>query len=272
MQDYFSFVFEGINRLLAQHAALFESMGQNLFHGFALIVVSWFGIQSALSSVSGGGGFHWGRFAGLLQELLIVYTILTFYTVPLPLIGVSFTHLILDQVQHMVSVLNQMRIQELIESLNIVETNLPYPSPLELLQIFRFLIVVICLIAAQAVTLYVIMYGYVATAVIILLGPLFIPFKIVPEMEWLFWGWFRAFIQYAFYQLIASAYVFVFGDFLMQFLGSKNGPLSSGDMAALFMPLVMALVTFTLGTIKIPALTFSIFSGRAGDYVLARWR
>lgn len=47
MQDYFSYVFESINRLLTQHASLFESMGMNLFRSFATIMLSWFGIQSA---------------------------------------------------------------------------------------------------------------------------------------------------------------------------------------------------------------------------------
>jgi hypothetical protein len=272
MQDYMAFVFEGINKILAQHANFFEGMGMDLFRSFALILISWSGIQSALSSAEGGPGFNWARFASLVQELLFVYAMLAFYTVPIPGIGISFTHLVLDQAQAMVAQLNQARIQEIIETLNVVETNLPYPSPYEILAILRFMIVLGCIIAAQAVTLYVIMFGYVATAVLILLGPVFIPFKIVPQMDWLFWGWFRAFMQFAFYQVVASAYVFIFGDFLMQFLGAKNAPISTAEMGAIFLPLVLTLVTFTLGTIKVPSLVFSLFSGRSGDYVLLRWR
>jgi TrbL/VirB6 plasmid conjugal transfer protein len=273
MQDYFSFVFGAINNLLNQDAGLFESMGMNLFRGFALIVISWFGLQSALHSASGGGGFNWAKFAGLVQELLLCYVMLSFYTVPIPGLGISFTHLILDQVQSMVATLNQTSVQGLLESLNGLESNLPPPSPLAILEIVRFFVLVICIAAAQAVTLYVVMYGYVATAVIMLLGPVFIPFKILPQMEWMFWGWFRAFLQYAFYQLVASAYVFVFGQFLMRILGMEAaGPLSSTDMAVLFLPLLLTLVTFVLGTIKVPALTHAIFAGRAGDYVALRWR
>ena len=109
--------------------------------------------------------------------------------------------------------------------------------------------------------------------VILLLGPVFIPFKIVPQMDWMFWGWLRAFMQYAFYQLIASAYVFVFGQFLMRILGAQaGGAMSSSDVTVLFVPLVLTLVTFVLGTFKVPALTNAIFSGRAGDYVTLHWR
>lgn len=272
MNDYFSFVFEGINKILAQHANFFESMGMDLFRSFALILVSWFGVNAALSSAEGGPGFKWSRFAALVQELGLVYTMLAFYTVPIPGLGISFTHLILDQATAMVTQLDQARVQEIIQTLDVLETNLPYPSPYEILAILRFFVLLICILAAQAVTLYVVMFGYVATAVLILLGPVFIPFKIVPKMDWLFWGWFRAFIQFAFYQVVASAYVFIFGDFLMQFLGAKTVPFSTEELAYLFVPMVLTLVTFTLGTIKVPALTFSLFSGRSGDYIFLRWR
>jgi hypothetical protein len=273
MQDYISYVFGGINALLNQNSGLFESMGMNLFRGFALIVISWFGIQSALLSASGGSGFNWASFAGVFQEILLCYVMLSFYTVPIPGIGISFTHLVLDQVQNMVGTLDQTSVQGLLENLNGLESNLPPPSPLAILEIVRFLVLVLCITAAQAVTLAIVMYGYVATAVIILLGPLFIPFKIVPQMEWMFWGWFRAFLQYSFYQLVASAYVFVFGQFLTRILGAMAaGPLSSGDLVLLFVPLLLTLVTFVLGTVKVPALTNAIFSGRAGDYVTLSWR
>lgn len=269
MQDYFSFVFNGINQLLGQQTGLFESMGMSLFRAFAVILVVWFGVQSALA----GGSFSWAKFAALLQELLVCYVLLAFYTVPIPGFGISFTHLILDQVQSMIATLDQTSVQGLLESLNGLESDLPAPSPLAILEIVRFFVIVICIVAAQAVTLYVVMYGYVATAVIMLLGPVFIPFKIFPQMEWMFWGWFRAFLQYSFYQLVAAAYVFVFGQFLMQILGAQaSGPLSATDLGFLFVPLVLTLITFVLGTIKVPALTHAIFSGRAGDYVMLRWR
>lgn len=272
MNDYFSLITEGINQLLSTHAGFFETLGMDLFRSFALIIVSWFGIQSALSSADGGSGFDWARVSNLVMELVLVYTVLAFYTVPIPGMGISFTHLILDQVTAMVSQLDLARVQEVIDTLNLVETNIPYPSPFEIAAIIRFFILMLCILAAQAVTLVVVMYGYVATGVLLLLGPVFIPFKIVPKMDWLFWGWFRAFFQYAFYQVVAAAYVFIFGGFLMQFFAAKSTPLSGDQLGYMFFPMVLTLVTFILGTIKVPALTFSLFSGRSGDYTFLRWR
>ena len=67
-------------------------------------------------------------------------------------------------------------------------------------------------------------FGYVAAAIAVLLGPIFIPFFIVPHMEWLFWGWLKAFVQYAFYPVVANAYLFVFGNLLIHFVDSHPPP------------------------------------------------
>jgi hypothetical protein len=272
MQDYFSYLFQAISDLLNQNASFLEGMGMNIFRALAIIMVSWFGVQSALSSAGGGGGANWPKFSALLQGLLICYTMLSFYTVPIPGFGISFTHLILDEVQSLTATLNLASVQHIVDSLNGLETNIPYPSGLEILAIGRFLILLIAIIAAQAVTLAVVMYGYVAVAVIMLVGPIFIPFKIVPQMEWMFWNWLRSFLQYSFYQLIAAAYVFVFGEFLQNLLGAKNTPMSASDMAYQFVPLLLTLVVFIIGLTTIPSLTFSIFAGRAGEYILPRWK
>ena len=161
MNDYFSMIFEGINKVLNQSSSFFEGEGLILFHAFATILVVWFGVQAAISSAEGGSGFSFARFSTLLLELVLVHTMLAFYSVPIPGLGVSFTHLILDQAQSMVAQLNQARIQELIQTLDVVETNLPYPSPYEILAMFRFMVLFLCILAAEAVTLYIVMFGYV---------------------------------------------------------------------------------------------------------------
>src|SRR5258708_18668348 len=91
-----------------------------------------------------------------------------------------------------------------------------------------YVIITILLAAAQAVAIVVIAYGFIATAVCVLVGPIFVPFFIVPKMEWLFWGWFRCFIQYAFYHVIAAAVVFVIVKLMLgPFLLPPPGPLST---------------------------------------------
>ena len=111
----------------------------------------------------------------------------------------------------------------------------------------------------------VIAYGFIATAVCVLVGPVFVPFFIVPKMEWLFWGWFRCFIQYAFYQVIASAVVYIIGNLMLGALRlPPSGTLSTAQVIAWFPVLFITFLASIYALLKVPALTNHIFSGTAG--------
>src|SRR5260370_1763395 len=96
LNDFFAF----LSQLMTQHAALFETMGANMFRGFAVILIAWFGIKSALASAGGGfaPGFHFDHFASLLMTIAFGFGMITFYSHPIPGFGVSFYHLIIDHV------------------------------------------------------------------------------------------------------------------------------------------------------------------------------
>ena len=61
-------------------------------------------------------------------------------------------------------------------------------------------------------------FGMIASAVCALVGPIFVPFFIVPKLDFLFWSWFKAFIQYSFIPVIAFAFLMVFERFVFRFL------------------------------------------------------
>ncbi len=87
MNDLFAF----LTQLMTQHAALFETMGQNMFRGFALILISWYGVRSALSAAGGGPmtSFHFEKFTGLLMTIAFGFAMITYYSQPIPGIGVQ---------------------------------------------------------------------------------------------------------------------------------------------------------------------------------------
>ncbi len=124
---------------------------------------------------------------------------------------------------------------------------------------------------AETATFAVIAFGYIAAAITVLVGPVFVPFFIVPQMEWLFWNWLKALLQYAFYPVIANAYVYVMGNLLNHFVDSHPPPYDSGNMALLFLPLLFLLLAFTYGIVKIPSLVNSIFAGKSGESVVPRF-
>src|SRR5260370_21993721 len=208
MEDLFAF----LTQLMTEHAGMFESIGNNMFRAFATILTGWFGVKSALRSASAGHGpaFHFDHFASLLMTIAFGFGMITFYSHPIPGFGVSFYHLIIDQGLDLANQLNHSLVQEIWDRLTGLYWGMETPAltiALNVLEILRYLVTVLCLLAAQAAVFILIAFGYVAAAIALLLGPIFIPFFIVPHMEWLFWGWLKSLIQYAFYPSVAHAYL-----------------------------------------------------------------
>jgi type IV secretory pathway VirB6-like protein len=271
MNDLFAF----LTQLMTQHAALFEDMGARMFRGFAVILIAWYGVKSALASASGGvaPGFHFDRFADLLMTIAFGFGMITYYSQPIPGIGVSFYHLIIDQGLVLANQLNHSLVQEVWDHLNGLYFGLEVPAltlAFNALEFVRYTVTVVCLLLAQGAVFAVIAFGYVAAAIAVLLGPVFIPFFIVPHLEWLFWGWLKSLIQYAFYPVVANAYLFVFGNLLIHFIDAHPAPYDGATLLVLFFPLTLLLIAFAYGILRIPSLVNSLFTGRSGESAVPR--
>jgi hypothetical protein len=263
--DYLQYIFQAINTLLTQNLGFFDAMGQNLFRSFATILVAWYGIKSALSAASGRSPFHFEGFASLLLTISFGFAMANYYSTPIPGVGSSFHNLVTNEAQFLSRTIDQAQLQTVIAGVADFESRMDSPGWGDFLGTAIYVVVTILLAAAQAIALVVIAYGFIATAVCVLVGPLFVPFFIVPQMEWLFWGWFRCFIQYAFYQVIASAVVFIIGNLLIGALRlPPAGTLSTAQLIAWFPVLFITFLAGIYALLKIPSLTTHIFSGTAG--------
>jgi TrbL/VirB6 plasmid conjugal transfer protein len=265
VMDYLQFIFQAINNLLTQNLGFFDAMGQHLFRLLATILVAWYGVKSALAAASGRQPFHFDNFATLLLTISFGFGMINYYDAPLPGVGTSFHNVVTDESQFLANKITQTELQTVMERVNDFETRMDAPGVTDLLGTILFTVVIILLAAAQAVAIVVIAFGFIATAVCVLLGPVFIPFFIVPKLEWLFWGWFRCFVQYAFYQVIAAAVVFVIGNLIMGILGLQpQGAISTVQLIEEFPVLLITFVASIYALLKVPALTNHIFSGTAG--------
>src|SRR5271167_2513951 len=263
--DYLQFIFQAINNLLTQNLGFFDAMGQNLFRSFATILVVWYGVKSALSSASGKHFLHFDNFASLLLTISFGFAMVNYYSAPIPGVGTSFHNLITDESQFLANTINQTELQTVEERIADFETRMDSPGLADVLGTAIYVVIIILLAAAQAIAIVVVAFGFIATAVCVLVGPVFIPFFIVPKMEWLFWGWFRCFIQYAFYQVVAAAVVYVIGNLILGALRlPPAGALSTVQLLAWFPVLFITFLASIYVLLKIPSLTNHIFSGTAG--------
>jgi len=263
--DYLQFIFHAINNLLTQNLGFFDAMGQNLFRAFATILVVWYGAKSALSSAGGRHLLHFDHFASLLLTISFGFGMVNYYSNPLPGVGASFHNLITDESEFLANKINQTELQTVEERIADFEVRMDAPGVTDLLGTLMYAVIVILLAAAQAITIVVIAFGFLATAVCVLVGPIFVPFFIVPKMEWLFWGWFRCFLQYAFYQVIAAAVVYVIANLILGILNLQpQGTISTVQLIEAFPVLFITFLASIYALLKIHTLTNHIFSGTSG--------
>ncbi len=263
--DYLKFIFQAITNLLTQNLGFFDAMGQNLFRSFATILVVWYGVKSALSSASGKHFLHFDNFASLLLTISFGFAMVNYYSAPIPGVGTSFHNLITDESQFLANKINQTELQTVEERIADFEIRMDSPGLADVLGTVIYVVIIILLAAAQAIAIVVIAFGFIATAVCVLVGPVFIPFFIVPKLEWLFWGWFRCFIQYAFYQVIAAAVVYVIANLILGIMDLQpKGTISTVQLLEAFPVLFITFLASIYSLLKIPALTNHIFSGTAG--------
>ncbi len=257
-------LFAQIQSMMAADAGFFISIGLIEYSAFAVIIVVWFGIQWALS-----GGMNMERFATMLLKLSFGYAMIHFYSTPSAIFGGrDFHHLISDEGQYLANQLNNGTVTNLYTSLDSLMQGIKQPSLTALLNIpdiIEWVIVFIVVILLEAAVWVIIAWGFIASAVCVLLGPVLIPFFIVPPLDWMFWNWLKSFVQYSFYPVVANAVVYVFGRLLTSYIGVMAPPFNGSQQWALIAPMLIMMLAFTYGVLQVPKLVNDIFSGRSGS-------
>jgi type IV secretory pathway VirB6-like protein len=257
---------QAILSLLATQEPQFLGIGNRMFLAFAAILLTWHGIRMMLAWRQSGE--HMYGFAKLLLFISFGYAMIAFYASPMPGIGSSFSGLITEQATYLARLISARSIQNAQGSLNTLWNSLVQPDAWSILANLLYWTLLIVIALAQFALLLVISFAMIATGVCVLVGPLFVPFFIVPTLEWLFWGWLKAFVQYSFTLVIANAFIFVFEQFLSRYLQTLPPGLRLEEQLLYGVHAVMILMTFTVGVLLVPSLTSSIFSGRSGESAL----
>lgn len=264
VQDPLTSIEDGIRALMTSKLDLFVGMGMNLFRGFATILIAWFGVQSALSSAEGGEGFNFARFSRLLLVIAFCFAMVKYYRDPIPGFGQNFPDLVMQEASSLSNSIGMDQARLIETKVTAVEQGLEQPSSFNFHETLTFVVLYVILATIQAVVLMIIGFGLIAQAVLLLVGPIFIPFLIVPKMDWLFWGWFKAFLQYSFYQVIASAFVYIFAKLLLAFFAVDMNGMTVDQWMTAFPAMLIFLLIAIYGLLKIPTLTNHLFSGAAG--------
>lgn len=254
-----------IDVALGQYSHVFATSGWSIFRGLAILCLVGFGIQAALTSAEGGRGAQISRLMRLLMLIALVYAMVGYYVTPIPGVGASFREIVVSQANWIVDQLQSQAVAQVNTAIDTAWTRVgPPPSPINFTAVLLYVLLYALMTGVRFAVFYVTAFGMIATAVVSLVGPLFIPFLLIQKLEWLFWGWLRALLQYSFYRVIAEVYVFIWSGFLLRFLdGFKEfDEVRVGTYGLL---VFMVLIAFIFGALQITSLTASIFSGRSGE-------
>src|SRR5829696_2744488 len=258
---------QAIAGLLTTYEPEFLRFGYRLFVSFAVILLAWHGIKMMF------GGERLGEqmfeFAKLLLFVSFGYAMITFYEAPIPGFGVSFSNLITDQAGYFQSVLEARAFDNIYRHFDELADHFMQPDAWSILANLIYWTVLLLVALAKALSLAVIAFGLIASAVCGLLGPIFVPFFVVPKLEWLFWGWLKSFIQYSFIPVVAIAFLMIFEQFVYRYVTTLPPTITSAEFGIYGIQAVAVVITFCVGIMMVPSLTNSIFSGTGGQSALS---
>jgi TrbL/VirB6 plasmid conjugal transfer protein len=120
--------------------------------------------------------------------------------------------------------------------------------------------------------------GYLFVGCLSLVGPLFIPWLIVPRLSHFFWNWLESFLQYCWYRVMAAALIFVASTAVTQFIDSAiHGDYSLETLSALTGQIIFVVIAVCWGAFKLDRVVAGLFKGTSDagggfGYALMRGR
>jgi hypothetical protein len=243
--------------LTEQYSQVFLSMGESLYMSFALIIIVWTGVQIALS-----GDVNMNQIAKLVLVLAFGKAMVSDFHGG----EWSITSLVMRQADHMAEQVDRhamVQIASAVERGQQAAAQNFGGSLLHLTDAINYAVIILGWSLLQLVAWFVVSFADIAILVCITLGPMFVPFFIAPKLDWLFWGWLKAFMQFAFYKVIATIVISVVGAAVMTLSFPPPGQTRLSFFE--FLPQLMLALSATAVLLKVPSLTSHIFSGSAGS-------
>ena len=282
LQDFKGFLDVVLDTVVGGAAPDVHALGLQLWGGLAAVMVAWTGLKIAFS-----GTFHPWEIVKLVIGIAIPRTLLHYYVVPIPGVGLTFpamlasggiwlqnlflsdvvsagytemTALVQAYGAHLGSAWSSGNVLSIITSgLTVIFSSL--------VTLVMGASLVVCLLALFCITYGQVIWAQVAIAIAILLGPVFIAFLLFEPLSFLFWGWFRTMMVYTLYGVVAGAvlrvfmgvgmgYITTYADALMG-TGTAD-PFELWLWAVVLMPLV---VSGLMAGLKVGELASMLVSG-----------
>jgi len=262
------FIMQQCDNLTTTMSPSVDAIGLHIVLALATIMMVWFGVQEALASAHGGSGFHMGKFLNFFILITFAYTFVKYYDSSIPGIGYSLKGFISQGTTNLAQTIGQDGIQSMFQSIDAALAKsgpgmAMFTAPYLL---FAYISTQIGLSVLSGIVAVILAYGAVAGTIIGILGPIFIPFLVVEKLDFLFWGWFKAYLSFAFYKVVAAATMSVLGHMFITYYANLTDFTDPLTLVKNLPLLIMLVVVNIFLILKIPAITASIFSGSSSGH------
>jgi hypothetical protein len=266
----FQYIAQACQTLAATVAPSITTMGVHIVLALATIMMVWFGVQEALASAHGGPGFSMGRFLNLFMLLTFAYVMVNYYDSSIPGLGFSIKGFIDGGTINLVNLIGSDGSNTMLNEIHQASSKTG-PSILNTVMNPYYAIVYFAvqflLAMLAAIVSAIVAYGAIAATIIGVLGPIFIPFLVVDKLDWLFWGWLKAYLGFSFYKVVAAATMNVLSHVLTNYYIQLGQSVSDPSTIVQTLPLLVLLVLVNIYILfKIPTMTHSLFSGGTGGH------
>jgi hypothetical protein len=249
--------------VLTEHGTPFAQLGLNIFRTITIVMIVIAGSRIAFSDHH---SLH--KLRTLAGLILTVWIMLTLYTRPSPLLGGhSFSEAIPRTAFAMADLVGTTTQQQMLTKLDQITNGISGMSSFSFLHARDFIIylIITLLIALLELAMFIVIgFGYLALGAVLVIGPILIPFMIVPKLDFLFWSWLKALIKYSFYPVVGNIVLLGICQIMLSTLNTTF-PLA-GQIAFNIVQLPILIIVFAAGLyaiFKIPSLVGDIFSGAA---------
>jgi TrbL/VirB6 plasmid conjugal transfer protein len=249
--------------VLTQNGTPFAQLGLNIFRTITIVMIVIAGTRIAFSDQH---SLH--KLRTLAGLILIVWIMLTLYTRSSPLLGgYSFSEAIPRSAFAMADLVGVTTQQQMLAKLDQIIDGVSSMSSFSFFHARDFIIYIIitALIAVLELAMFIVIgFGYLALGAVLVIGPVLIPFMIVPKLDFLFWSWLKALIKYSFYPVIGNIVLLGICQLMLSILNTTLP--TAGQIVITIAQIPILIIVFAAGLyaiFKIPSLVGDIFSGAA---------
>src|ERR1700680_4088078 len=266
----FQFIAQACQSLAATVAPPITAMGIHIVLALATIVMVWFGVQEALASAHGEAGFSMGRFLNLFMLLTFAYAMVNYYDSSIPGLGFSLKGFIDSGTINLVNLIGSDGSNTMLNEITAASSKTG-PGLLNTMMspyyAIVYFVVQFLLALLAAIVSAIVAYGAIAATIIGLLGPIFIPFLVFDKLDWLFWGWLKAYRGLSLYKVVGAATMNVLSHVLTNYYIQLGQSVSDPSTIVKTLPLLVLLVLVNIYILfKIPTMTHSLFTGSSGGH------